>query len=396
MKLFAALVSVCLAWSAARADLLEEALAARARGRDADARALRSVLARPATYRAQALIRVVERDGRVRETLSYRADAEYVCPASAIKLPGAVAALAALRRVPSADVDTPLEFDALPPFDPAHRIDAALPGGRITLRGLLRKALVISDNEAFNRFFELAGHQAANETLWAMGLSSARIAHRLSAPRTPDESRATPAVRVPTLGAVWPARVSALKLPPHPQTGWLFGEAHIDPVSNARVDAPMDFAERNGMSLDDQQRLLAWVVRPDVALGIRAPTGWHDDDRALLRQVLGENAATLQGAAFADPKHTEARYRPALSGALRVRPRDALEVRSKAGKAYGFVLDNAYLRDTRSGRAVFVAVVAFSNSDGVMNDGRYDYAEVVDPFVRVVGEVAARRAFDVP
>jgi len=396
MKIVAALVSVCLAWSAARADPLEEALVVRSRGEDGDALALRSLLGRPAEHRAQALVRVVEQDGRVRETLSYRADAEYVCPASAIKLPGAIAALAALRRVPGAEVDTPLEFDALPPFDPAHRVDASLPGGRVTLRGLLRKALVVSDNEAFNRFFELAGHQAANETLWAMGLSSARIAHRLSAPRSTDESRATPAVHAPTLGAVWPARVSTLRLPPHAQTAWLFGRAHIDPLSNARVEAPMDFAERNGMSLDDQQRLLAWVVRPDVALGVRAPAGWHDDDRALVRQVLGENAATLQGAAFADPKHTEARYRPALSGALRVRPREALEVRSKAGKAYGFVLDNAYYRDTRSGRAVFVTVVAFSNRDGVMNDGRYDYADVVEPFVRAVGEVAARRAFDAP
>jgi len=396
MKVVAALVWMSLAWSAARAAPLEDALTARAQGADAEARALQRILAHPSAHRAQALVRVVEADGRVRETLSYRADAEYVCPASAIKLPGAVAALAALRRVPGVEVDTPLAFDALPRFDPAHVADPTLPDGRITLRGLVRKALVVSDNEAFNRFFELAGHQSVNETLWAMGLPSVRIWHRLSAPRTSLESRATPGVRAPSLGAVWPARVSALRMPSHPQPAWLLGRAHIDPISNARVEAPMDFAERNGMSLEDQQRLLAWVVRPDVDLGVRAPAGWREDDGAFLRQVLGENAADLRGAAFADPKHTEARYRPALAGVLRVRPREALEVRSKAGKAYGFVLDNAYYRDLRTGRAMLLTVVAFSNSDEVMNDGRYDYAVVVEPFLRAVGEAAARAAFDTP
>jgi hypothetical protein len=127
---------------------------------------------------------------------------------------------------------------------------------------------------------------------------------------------------------------------------------------------------------------------------VSAPPGFTEADRGFVREVLGQNAPDLRGRAFEGEQHTEARYRPTLPGVLRVRPRPRLEVRGKAGKAYGFHVENAYYRELESGRGFLLAVAVFANADGVMNDGRYDYTTVTEPFLRAVSEVVARRVFD--
>jgi hypothetical protein len=378
-------------------DPLEAALRVRAKVADTDGRALAQVLADPAQFRAQVLVRRLGSDGAPVETWRFRADAEYFFPASAVKLAGAVTAVAALRRVPKATLDTPLEFDALPGLDPARTSDPSVPEGRLTLRDQLQKALVVSDNEAFNRCFELTGHREMNALLWQMGLKSARMHHRLSNPRPTAAGRKTPRVRAPSLGpaAFWPARESDLVLPAHPGSPLLFGTAHNDPVTERRIEAPMDFGEKNALSLDDHQRLLGWVVLPGGGgFGVTAPPGFTEADRGFVRETLGQNAPDLRGRAFEGTQHTEARYRPTLPGVLRVRPRAQLEVRGKAGKAYGFHVENAFYRDVETGRGFLLAVAIFANTDGVMNDGRYDYATITERFLRVVGEVVARRVFD--
>jgi hypothetical protein len=393
---WAVAVFLLLTAAAHAEDPLEAALRARAAVADADGRALAQVLAEPARYRAQVLVRRLGSDGAPLETWRFRADAEYFFPASAVKLAGAVTAIAALRRVPNATLDTPLEFDALPGLDPVRVSDPSLPDGRLTLRGQLQKALVVSDNEAFNRCYELTGHRELNELLWRMGLKSARMHHRLSNPRTTAAGKKTPRVRAPSLGPVasWPARESDLVLPAHLGAPLLFGTAHNDPATERRLEIPMDFGEKNALSLDDHQRLLGWVVLPSAGYGVTAPPGFTDADRRFVREVLGQNAPDLRGRAFEGAPHTEARYRPTLPGVLRVRPRARLEVRGKAGKAYGFHVENAFYRDVETGRGFLLAVAIFANSDDVMNDGRYDYATVTEPFLRAVGEAVARRVFD--
>ncbi len=82
-----------------------------------------------------------------------------------------------------------------------------------------------------------------------------------------------------------------------------------------------------------------------------------------------------------------------LRGVRKVIPAEHLRVYDKIGRAYGFSVENAYLEDTRTGRGCFLAIVLYTNPDGVLNDDRYGYEELADPFLDGVGEVVARAVF---
>jgi hypothetical protein len=373
---------------------------------------LGDALARPDLRRTQVRVAVVEAGaagGPPRWTIdTFRPEAEFFYPASAVKLAAAAAALGELRAHAAAGArglgpETPLVFEALPGISALYARDPTSPDGRVTLAWEIRKALVISDNEAYNRLYEFAGHRAVNERLWAAGLPSARLVHRFNVVRTPDQNRRSPAIRAFAEGrrrAVpfeRPPLFSDLVLPPRTQGGLEVGTAYIEPGGSARIDQPMDFREKCSMSLADLQRLLGALVEPRLETGVDlGALGLGEADRKFLVKTLGEAPGELSPTRWQGEAYREARFRPTLTGVLRVRPRERLEVRGKAGRAYGFHVENAYYRDRRTGRAFFLAATVYANEDGVLNDGRYEYGRVSEPFFTALGELVAREVFDAP
>ena len=75
-------------------------------------------------------------------------------------------------------------------------------------------------------------------------------------------------------------------------------------------------------------------------------------------------------------------------------PSQHLRVYNKVGRAYGFSIENAYVEDARTGDGFFIAVVVYTNPNGILNDNRYSYEEIADPFLDAVGEVVARAVFE--
>lgn len=337
---------------------------------------------------------------------AYRLDAEYFYPASAIKLCLAVTALAELRqlgkKVHGLDRATPLAY--LPLFGGRRQdADPTSADGKISLEWEIRKALVVSDNDAYNRLYEFSGHREANERMWAAGLPTVRIWHRLNSARTTEENLHTPRIEL-LLGDPQaarrkrqsvPERISELELAPREVAGLDVGDAYTSSDGKTRTEGPMDFREKNAVSLADLQRLLSAIVRPEVDAGVH-DLGILESDRIFLRAALAEDVAALNPKVWSGPDYEELDFRPSLAGVLRVRDRETLEFRGKAGRAYGFHVENAYYRDKKTGRAFFLAAAIYANKDGVVNDGIYEYAGVTEPFMKDLGEIFARAILDAP
>lgn len=333
----------------------------------------------------------------------FRTDAEYFYPASAIKICVAVTALAEFRqvtkKVSGVARDTPLAWYSI--FSGPKRIDkdATSPDGNITLDWELHKALILSDNDAYNRLFEMSGQREANERLWEAGLPSVRIWHRLNSTRTAEENRHTQRIDILVPGRrnppSIPERTSELELAPPNIPGLDVGTAYIATDNKTRVEGPMSFREKNAVSLVDLQRLLAAIVRPDVETGVH-DLGLQELDRRFLRDVLGEDVAKLNPTLWNGPDYLENDFRPSLPGVLRVknRTREDIDTRGKAGRAYGFHVENAYYRDKKTGRAFFLAAVLYANKNGVLNDGLYEYDSMTEPFMQDLGEVFAQAVFE--
>ena len=360
-----------------------------------------AVLAARAEHRLQVLLgEPVERDdGSIGLVHSQLGDErQYFYPASSIKLCGAVAALLRLaehNRVhgTALGLDSPLVIE--PRFPGDARIDADpgnVDGGVLTVGHALRKLFLVSDNAAYNHCLELCGQRELNERMWAAGFGSVRLWHRLSEVRTLEENRQTRAVRVGD--AHFPAREAGAELANDAFRDLDIGEQHV--VGEQRVAGAMSFARKNAITLRDLQHLLVEVVRPEIDTGKRGFPELGVAARAFVVQALGELPSESRNPRFDAARVPDHACKFVLRGVRDVVPAEHLRVFDKIGRAYGFSIENAYVEDTRTGRGFFLAIVLFTDADGVIGDGAYEYENVAAPFLDAAGRAIARAVLDGP
>ncbi len=359
---------------------------------------LRGIAAEPERYRLQILLaEVVEReDGPpTLRRYPYREHAEYFYPASTVKLVAAAAALDALERLaedaPWLSPDTPVTYHAL--FD-GERDEAAddsnIDSGRITIRSDVRRALIVSDNPAYNRLFELVGAAELNRWARGVGLASAHVVHRLAERRTSEENRTSPAITLSdgerTLSiprrVCPPTAVPAIleTLPGHPD--FPLGRAHVDGAGRI-VGEPMRFAGKNLITLRDLQTLTAMILRPDLDLG-GADLGLAAEHRELLVRAMTDDPSESRSPRFDPVAHSDDWPHFFRRGIERVVARPDLRVGNKIGLAYGFVSETAYVEHVASGRAFLLAACVYTNDNATLNDSVYEY----DLAFRVMEDIA--------
>ncbi len=311
----------------------------------------------------------------------FRVDAEYFYPASAVKLCGAVAALEKLeelrRERPDAGLDTPIRYEDL-----RGRTSAL----EVTLRQDLERALVVSDNDAYNRLFELVGREELGARIARWGLTSTRVVHRVGDGRGPT------APGMWLLGDGGPTRVSSRGgpiAPLPPIAGLRVGVAHVDPRGHL-VPEPLDFSEKNRIGLRDLQDLLVAVTRPDLLDEQRAPRISTSDRAALLGILRMLPSETSPRGLPRPPRALDAQLKPLHAAVAAAMPDASIATYGKSGRAYGFTVVSSYIVDETTKRSAFVAIAMYTNDDETLNDDLYDYATVADPFVERIGHLVAR------
>jgi len=355
----------------------------------------RAVLAAKKEHRLQILLAepVTAPDGKVTLRRSRLGDPrQYFYPASTVKLGAAVAALLELQRL-SREHGEVFTLDASWRAGPGFDGDPVDPPW-IGVADDLRAMLIVSDNPPYNRCFELLSQKGLNEALWGAGLSSARMWHRLSEPRTVEEHRRTRQLGIrqgeTSLGIA--SREAGAVLDNGAFDELLVGSSHMR--GKERVEQPMSFADKNAITLEDLQDLLAMVVRPDIELGKRGFPELSVTARAFLVEQLGAYPRECPSPKYDEKSHPDEYCKFLLPGLRRVVPADSLRVYAKIGQAYGFAIENSYVENVATGRGFFVAAVIYVNADGCIGDDRYEYESVADPFFASLGEALARAVFE--
>ena len=64
-----------------------------------------------------------------------------------------------------------------------------------------------------------------------------------------------------------------------------------------------------------------------------------------------------------------------------------MRVFNKTGWSYGFLTDVAYIVDFKNNVEFMLSGVIYVNSDGIINDDKYEYKETGYPFFKEVGEI---------
>lgn len=345
---------------------------------------LKTVLATPEKYRFEVLYGIVrEGPSPSLERHGYRTDAEYFFPASSMKMPIALATydrLGALRLPRAAMIRM-------------HPVSGNAEPFVTTLERETWRALIVSDNASANRLLAIVGQREVNETLWSLGLKSARVRHGFSTGGEMDPPELSPRIEiVQAQGGTTeiPPRRSDLKLPPNDATSLDIGRAKI--VEGRREEGPLSFADKNAMRLRELQDTLVRIMRPELLPAGSAPDVASKEDLAYLRQTLGTLPSASGLAGFERNIVADYQLIPFLRGLERVRAKSKLQIFTKVGQAYGFLIGNAYVVDKETGRSFFLTAAVYANPDEVMNDDNYGYDAISFPALADVAEVFAKHA----
>lgn len=349
---------------------------------------LKTVLANREKYRFQVLYgAVVDKGGApTLERHGYYADAEYFFPASSMKVPLALASyerLPALRAAkhPALDRDATLEI---------HPVAGAEPPYATSLARETWRALIVSDNASANRLLAFVGHREAHESLWGLGLSTARVHTGFATGREIDPATLSPRIDiVPKDGPKdsLPPRKSVLTLPATRAARLDVGNAVV--VDGRKVPGPMSFAEKNAMSLRDLQDALVRIVRPDLLPSKSPKSQSGRDDLDYLRKTLSTPPSKSGLPGYDRNVVADYQLNPFLRGLERVRSRDRLEIYVKVGQAYGFLTTNAYVVEKATGKSFFLTATIYANPNEVLNDDLYAYDQTAFPALADVAEAIA-------
>ncbi|MDB5268081.1 MAG: hypothetical protein JWP58_1121 [Hymenobacter sp.] len=361
-----------------------------------DTTGLGRVLARPGYYRLQISYTRIRRDAAGVahfKTSGYRVRPRaYFYPASAVKLAAAALALQKMRDLnapyPALGPDAPMLTDSAFAGQTRARRDTSSASGRPTLAHYVRKALLVSDNDAFNRLYEFVGPQELNRELARLGLRHSRLLHRLAVGDQEPGSRHTNPI---TFYADTAATQVLLAQPagsyagPWPRLGLRgehIGEAYLKGAQ--KVAGPLDFTQKNAFSLPDLQRLLRIILFPESVPPTRR-LRLLPADYALLREALSQLPRQSPHPRY-DVAHYPDTYAKFLLGGGGLVPLPpGVRVFNKIGQAYGFLIDNACIRDEAHGVEFLLSAVLYVNADGVLNDDKYEYDQIGLPFLRDLG-----------
>ncbi|TCJ13805.1 hypothetical protein EPD60_11975 [Flaviaesturariibacter flavus] len=311
----------------------------------------------------------------------------YFYPASTVKLPAAALALQRLEElgIPGLDKSSTMITEAARPGQARVYNDPEAPDGRPTIETYIRKALLVSDNDAFNRLYEFLGQEYLNQSLQAMGYDSTQIVHRLAISLPEAANRATNPVQFfDTAGHLQYAqqpRVSSLRYAPRSErlgTGFIRG--------STLVNEPFDFSRRNRLPLPYLHQMMISLAMPD-ALPPKQRFRIGEESRRFLLYWASRWPREADFPRYDSTRFPDTYAKFLLYGAGRGKPRPGVRIFNKIGNAYGFLVDAAYIVDFDAGVEFFLSAVISCNSDGIYNDDRYDYNTAGYPFMQHLGEV---------
>jgi Beta-lactamase enzyme family len=311
----------------------------------------------------------------------------YFYPASTVKMPVAFLALQRLNELKISGVDknttmiTGVNYSGQTPvYNEPMTHDA-----RPTIASYIKKIFLVSDNDAYNRLYEFLGQEYINSQLHKMGYKEAEIVHRLSIILTPDENRHTnPITFFNQRGDILfnqPALVNQKK---YSQRNDFMGKAYYK--GTQLINEPLDFSLKNRISLGSLTDLLKSVLFP-YAVPKRQRFNLTTEDYKFLRQSLSQLPAESVNPSFDTLQIWPAYVKFLLYGSEKGALPGNIRIFNKVGDAYGGLSDVAYIVDFDKKIEFMISARIYCNSDGILNDDKYDYDTIGLPFMKHLGEV---------
>jgi hypothetical protein len=356
--------------------------------------ALAAVVRQADKYELQVIYTRIDRDAQLRPQFTqydYRLDARaYFNPASLVKLPVALLSLQKLnqlrKQAPS------LSRRSIMATGVAGRCQTAVPfaaptdSDRVASVGnYIKRMLLVSDNQAYNRLYEFLGQQYLHEELRRLGWPDARITRRF-APCDTNANRCTNPISFhdPSGALIYSQPATCREAPlGYPLGRIRKGRAYY--AGRQLVHQSYDFTTANYLPLQAVTDLLRTTIFLENSPRPQRPE-LTEEDWSFLQYYLGATPRGSGYSLYADPEYFPAYKKYLYYGRQRQsQPQPGLHIYNIVGMSHGYLADCAYFSDEQSGAEFMLSAVLYVNSDGILNDGQYEYTSIGLPFLAQLG-----------
>lgn len=355
---------------------------------------LNKLLSDPMKYRLQVVYTEINRDEKNRPSFKnhyFNYDpALYFNPASMVKMPLAFLALEKLNdmKVKGVNMNTTIQYDSSYPGQKILHQDPTSANGLPSIAHFIKRAFLISENDPYNRLYQFVGQQSINRRLHEMGYPGVRITRQFMG-YSEDGNRHTNPVRfLDRKGRILYSQPGAYNTDSFDFSRSIkVGEAHWDRNDN-RIEGPFDFTKHNNLSLEDMQQMLQSVIFP-ASVPEQQRFRLKKKDLEFLYRYLSQYPSETDFPKYDTSEFYDSYVKFFFRDSTRRMP-DHVRVFNKTGWSYGFLTDVSYVADYKNKVEYMLSATVYVNSDGVINDGRYDYDETGYPFLYQLGQAVYR------
>jgi len=355
----------------------------------------------PSKYRLQILYTQIDRDANNQAkftTHAYRVDAnEYFYPASTVKL---AASVLALEKINKLKIDKSTTFQTLKnrPTQLEILTDSSAANGKPSIEHYIKKILLVSDNEAYNRLYEFLGQKDFNKTMASKGFEGVRFTHRLQTSIPLLENQYTNPVQFTDEQGevIWQQKERFNKKQIVAKTPIILGKGIMND-SGRIIPHPVNFSFKNAYPLQAQHDFLKRLMFP-TSFDKSERFKLTNDDYSFLHRYMSEYPTESKHPNYSadstfGPAYCKFLYYGGDKNAV-MNPN--IRIFNKVGDAYGFLLDNAYFVDFQNKVEFMVTATIYCNEDEIFNDDIYDYDTIGYPFFKHLGEVIYQHELNRP
>jgi hypothetical protein len=343
------------------------------------------VLYNPHEYKLQIVYTQINRDQNNKisfKTYYYGDSSHYFYPASLVKLPVAALSLEKLKSI-SKQVD---RNSVLETHNKCQNNDTAL--ARSSIASDITEMMVVSDNNAFNHLYEFLGQEHINLRLQEMGYKKARIIQRFASCDEEEQRKTGPFQFIDTKSGKTLYQ-EGVKVNGNQMTNAFsypfIGKKYYD--GRKLIKKPKDFKYANSITLRELNTILISLIYPE-AVSPKRRFDIRPDDLMFLRTAMSILPRETDREIWHDSIAYYDGFRKFLMFADKSdRIPENIRIFNKVGLAYGYTSDCAYIVDYENKVEFFLSALIYTNKDGILNDGKYEYTTIGLPFIAQLGRI---------